>query len=790
MRFSVPFRMFTSMVRFSVFAPFVLAMLTNSIQAGDSAESIAVLPKQITLTGPLARQRLLVQRVRADQMGEQIAEGIELRSSDPKVVRVEHGNAVSAGNGSAVITAKSGKLVAKVDVVVRDFDVPHQWSFRNHVQSVFAKTGCNSGACHGAAAGKKGFKLSLRGYDPEADFRTITRQSRGRRIVPSDPGRSLLLTKPTGAVLHKGGLRFDVNSHEYRVVSEWVANGHPGPSNDDPRLQRVEVLPHQTMLQRGATQQLVVRAHFTDGHVEDVTRWAKYTSSNLSVAQVDGQGRVEVSGNGEASIVAWYLAQNVIATVSVPYETKLPPEIFANSERSNLIDELVLDKLKSLNLPPSPQATDAQFMRRAFVDTIGLLPSADEARAFLADQSQDKRDRLVDRLLGRPEFVDYWAYKWSDLLLVTGARLKPKAVESYYNWVRKQVEKNTPWDEFARGVVTARGSTLENGAANFFALHEDPLGMAETVSMAFLGMSINCARCHDHPLEKWTNDDYYGMASLFARVRGKGWGGDAGSGDGNRSIFSADSGELIQPRTGNPQQPRPLDGDSIPYEATGDRRIPLANWLTARENPYFSRAIVNRVWANFLGVGIVEKVDDLRLTNPPSNETLFAGLADYLVDNKYDLKALMQLILNSKTYQRSSHSISGNEDDTRYYSRFYPRRLKAEILLDIISQVSGAPSKFKDYPDGTRALQLRDANVESRFLKTFGRPERIITCNCERSDDPTMIQVLHIVNGDTLNEKLSRKGNRVDKLLSAGIPDYRIVEDLYLILLSKQSVHS
>jgi hypothetical protein len=404
------------------------------------------------------------------------------------------------------------------------------------------------------------------------------------------------------------------------------------------------------------------------------------------------------------------------------------------------------------------------------------LPSVAEARAFLADRHPDKRVRLADQLLTRPEFVDYWSAKWSDLLLVSAARLRPSAVQTFSKWIRKRVAENEPWDRFVREIVTSRGSTLENGAANFYAMHEDPQEMAETVSMAFLGMSIQCAHCHDHPLEKWTNDDYYGMANLFARVRGK-------DGNDSRIIFVADSGELIQPRTGRPQRPRPLDAEGVSFESTADRRTVLADWLTNPKNPYFSRSIVNRVWANFMGRGLVEAVDDMRLTNPPSNGPLLTALADDLSKGGYDLKALMRMILTSATYQRASATLAGNEGDERFYSRFYPRRLKAEVLLDALSQVTGTPTTFKGHPSGTRALELADSEADSYFLGVFGRPERLITCECERSNEPSMSQVLHLANGDTLNSKIEASGNRIDHML--GADDRSVVEDLYLAALSR-----
>jgi len=761
----------------------------------DAADAITLLPANVQLTGPNARQMLVVERLRNGEAAGQVDKHVVFTSHNPKVVRIEDGVAIPTGNGQTTITATVTKigdprdatrgLSATTEVTVEKFDKPFTWSFRNHVQPVLTKAGCNSGACHGAASGKNGFKLSLRGYDPLADYNAITRHNRGRRIVPSDPGKSLFLTKPSGAVPHKGGLRFKTDSREYMVLSEWIAASQPAPRKDDPRMTRLEILPKTSLLKPGTTHRILVRAHFSDGHVEDVTRWAKYTSTNLSVAKVDGQGKVDVVGHGEGAVVAWYLSQNVVATVTVPYPGQRNAETFSQAPRRNVIDELVLNKLQRLNLPPSPRCSDAAFLRRAYLDTIGMLPTVQETRKFLADDSPDKRDRLIDRLLKRPEFVDYWTYKWSDLLLLSGKRLRPKALDAFYQWIRKQVENNTPWDKFATKIVTAKGSTYQNGAANFYALHQDPLDMGETVSMAFLGMSIQCARCHDHPMEKWTNDQYYGFANLFARVRGKGWGGDYRRGDGRRVIYTVPRGEVIQPRTGKPQPPRPLDAEPIPFDSPTDRREHLVKWLTSPENPYFSRAIVNRVWANFFGKGIVNPVDDMRLTNPPSNGPLLAALSQYFIKHDYDLKALMRLILQSETYQRSSEPLPANTADERFFSRYYPRRLKAEVMLDAASQVTGVPTQFKGYPKGTRALQLKDSDVASYFLETFGRPERLITCECERSNEPSMTQVLHIVNGATLNEKLAAKKNRLARLLQANASDEKIIEQLYLSALCR-----
>lgn len=753
----------------------------HAAEAASTAAPVVILPSEVHLHGPEARQRLVVQRQGADgALLQQVADA-PLASSNENIVRIEAGVAIPVANGTAEIATEG----AKVAVTVTGMDRPFQWSFRNHVESVLSKAGCNGGACHGARAGQKGFRLTLFGFDLEADHAYLTRHALGRRIVLEDPGRSLLLLKPTGAVPHKGGVRFSTDSLEYRVLAEWIAAGAPGPRQDDPLIERIEVLPALSRQSVGATQQMVVLAHFSDGHVEDVTRWAKYSSADTSVANIEQDGKLTIAGPGEGAIKVWYLNLNALAFVSVPYDHPPQPERYAQFERRNFIDEAVVAKLESLNLPPSPLCDDATFLRRAYLDTIGVLPRPEEVRAFLADTRPDKRDRLIDDLLTRPEFVDYWSYRWSDLLLVSGQRLRPKAIEAYYGFIRHHVAANTPWDEFVRQIVTATGSTHENGAANFYALHQDPESTAETVAQAFLGLSINCAKCHNHPLEKWTNDQYYGFANMFARVRAKGWGGDFRNGDGLRVVYSDTQGELIQPSRGRPQPPRPLDGEAIPFESTEDRRVAVAKWLTSPENPYFARSIANRVWANFFGVGLVEKVDDLRVTNPASNEALLQSTAQFLVDNQFDLKKLMREILRSSAYQRSSEPLPENQADERFYARYYPRRLKAEVLLDALSQVTQSPTPFKDRPAGTRALQLADSFVDSYFLQTFGRPDRLITCECERSDEPSMTQVLHLYNGDTLNSKLASKESLLERQFTAATPPAAIIEELYLAALSR-----
>lgn len=671
-------------------------------------------------------------------------------------------------------------------------------SFRHDVLPVLSKAGCNSGGCHGALAGKGGFRLSLNAYDPATDHYNITRENRGRRIEFADPARSLFVIKPTAAVRHKGGKPLHEDSDAYKLLIEWIQQGAPGPSTDDTKLNRIELSPALSQLNKGDTQPLTVHAFFSDGTKRDVTRWARFTPTDATIAEVDeATGLAKVIGYGEGAISVWYSGQIALARITSPWPSVIPDEVFARTPKRNVIDKRVIEQLRRLNLKPSKPSSDSEFIRRVYLDVVGMLPTPQETKAFLADTSETKRDDLIEKLLAQPEFVDYWAYRLSDLFLISSKKLRPLALKAYYDWLRGEIEKITPWDQLVRQVIAAKGDTLKNGAANFYSIHQDPETMAENVSQAFMSLSINCAKCHNHPLEKWTNDQYYSFANLFARVRAKGWGGDARSGDGARTLFIADRGDLIQPRTGKPQPAAPLDGQAIASDSTEDRREALADWLTSPENPYFTRSIANRVWANFFGRGIVEPVDDLRISNPASNEPLLQAISEHLAKNDYDLKSLMRLILRSETYRRSSTPLPENEGDQKYYSRYYPRRLMAEVLQDAITSVTRVSPKYNRitlsdgstegtslYREGTRALQLSDSAVTSYFLKTFGRNEREITCECERSNKPSMVQVLHLSNGDTLNNNLRSKQSRVNTMITQSNGD--IIDEAYLLCLSRR----
>jgi hypothetical protein len=760
------------------------------------ASDLTILPADVTLSGPHATQRLLVLTEDKGQIVGERTYQAKFTSAHPAVATVDAAGIVrAAGDGETTITAVVEGKQTTVKVTVRKTKAPFTWSFRNHVIPMLTRAGCNSGACHGALAGKGGLKLSLRGYDPDSDHFVLTRQALGRRVDRSEPARSLVLMKPTQAVSHGGGQKIEPGSSDYHVLADWIAAGAPGSRAEDPRIQRLEVLPAAAILKPKDTLQILVRAWYSDGRSEDVTRWVKFNSSEDLVATVNADGKATVAGHGEAAITVWY--SNLVAAnrIASPLPDALDPKVFTSAEKHNFIDGLVLMKLASLRIPPSPLCSDAEFLRRAYLDAAGILPKPEEREMFLADKSPDKRAKLIDALLDRPEFVDYWAYKWSDMLLITTRRLPQPAVWSFYQFVRQSVADNKPWDRFARDILTASGGSLDNGAANYFVLHKDISDLTESTAVTFMGMSVTCCRCHNHPLEKWTQDQYWGMANLFARVALKN-----GERSGDVNVQALPSGDVPHLRRGVPMPPAPLDGKPLSLDSAIDRRAYFVDWLTAADNPYFARALVNRVWRNFMGRGLVEAEDDLRQTNSPTNPELLDDLAKDFVAHKFDVKQLIRTIMNSASYQRSSRPLPGNKSDDRFYSHYLIRRLSAEVILDAYSQVTGVPTPFTQlnsaagdsvnnyngYPLGTRALQLPDSLVASRFLDAFGRPERSQTCSCERQQDSSVGQALHVNNGKTLNDKIRAKNSRIETWLHEKVTDEAAVRRLFLLTLCRE----
>jgi Protein of unknown function (DUF1553)/Protein of unknown function (DUF1549)/Bacterial Ig-like domain (group 2) len=761
----------------AVFA--VLGFFASGILAG---QTVTVLPPSVNLSTPESRQQLIAEAT-VDNHHEDWTAKVKWSSSNRQVATVDaHGLVTPVSDGDAVITANEK---ASTRVHVANTNAPFTWNFRNDVIPVMTKSGCNQGSCHGALAGKNGFKLTLRGYDPEVDYDTLTRQSVGRRVSLAEPSASLMLLKPTFTIPHGGGKRFSKESLEYRILSEWIAAGAQAPSVKDPEVSGLEVFPSAATLATGADQQLVVNAKYSDGRVEDVSHWVKYSSNNEGVATVDDNGHVKMNGPGEVAITLYYSSRVLYARLTVPYPNQVAAEAYQKFPRRNYIDDLVLAKLRKLNIAPSNITDDATFIRRAYLDAAGILPGAEDVETFLADKSAAKRQALIDTLIARDEFVDYWAYKWSDLFLVSSRKLSSTAMWTFYDWVRGNVKQNKPWDKVAAEIFTSSGSSRENGALYYFVLHKDPIDLAETTTEAFLGQRITCARCHNHPLEKWTQKQYYEMVNLFARVGIKN-----GDQPGDNVVFAKTSGDVMHPRLLKPLDPTPLDGKSMPLDSPIDRRIAFAAWLTSPQNPFFARALVNRVWANFMGRGIVNPVDDMRATNPASNEELLAALTRDFVEHGYDVQYLIRTIMNSGVYQLSAESNATNQNDNVFYSKYIIKRLPAEVILDAYAQVTGVPTPYAGYPAGTRALQLPDTEVKSQFLTVFGRPARNVCDSSERSFDPTIGQALHVINGDTLNKKLSASDGYVALFLKLGLSDARIIEHIFLTAFSRYPTES
>ena len=745
-------------------------------------EPLRLLPEEIVLSGPRATQQLLVVEPAAGggSVRDRTAEA-RFVLADPGVAAMDGPATVAAvSDGSTTLQAHlADGRKASVRVRVRDAAKPFRWSFRNHVLPALTKAGCNSGPCHGAASGQNYLKLSLRGYAPESDHAALTREGAGRRVLTLQPARSLVLLKPTLALPHGGGRRLAVPSRNYQVLAEWIATGAAPPRPADRRVASLQVLPPRLRLQPGQRHGILVQAVFDDGSREDVTHWAKYSSTDSGILGVDETGAAEARGPGEASVSVWCMDQVASARVTIPTKEGPGPDAYARAPRHNRIDDLVLEKLEDLRLPPYRLANDHHFVRRAHLDAIGVLPTVQEARRFVRDPNPDKRAQLVDSLLDRTEFVDYWTYKWCDLLLVSRSKLKPPAHRIFYDWIRRSVAENKPWDRFVREIVTASGSNYGNGAANYWMMHDEATKATENITHTFLGISVACARCHNHPLDKWTQEDYYGLSSFFSRVGRK-------PGDrGDMIVFESRTGEVPFPGRQTALPPRPLEGDPIAGNAPGNRRQHFAEWLTSPENRYFLRASVNRIWHHFLGRGLVEPVDDLRQTNPASNEDLMDALVQDFTAHGFDFRHLIRTIMNSATYQASAGGGGPGELAEKYHSRFRIRRLPAEVILDMICQVTGVPERFPGFPSGTRALQLPDTRVASNFLSTFGRPAREINAHAERVKEPTVNQALHLIHGEGLHRKLLSESGVLNRSLERGLSREEVIRNLYWSALSR-----
>ncbi|WP_395093932.1 DUF1549 domain-containing protein [Armatimonas sp.] len=662
-------------------------------------------------------------------------------------------------------------------------------SFTNDVLPVLTKLGCNQGNCHGQQGGKGGFALSLRAWDPAFDFENIVRAASGRRIAASDPTRSLFLLKPLGLVPHAGGKLLTPYSEAHLIIQRWLAEGHPAPDEKtDLSITELTVTPEDALVRKpGDSVAISVRATYSDGTQRDVTRWSRFSSQNDAVASVDDTGKVRVRGPGESAILVAYSGEVKVTRVALPYAP-----LSLHPEATNPLDLTVLGKLDKLGLTPSPRCTDSEFLRRVSLDLTATLPTPSQTRQFLDSPDPQKRSKLIDKLLETDAYVDLRTLKLCDLLRVNGQFLSDEGADTYYRWIRQQVAQNTPFDKFTFALLTGKGSTFHTGPANYCRVAQTPEDLTEATASTFLGTRIGCARCHNHPFERWKQSDYYNFAAFFARYGRKG-----GPEFGEEQVYVKRDGEIANPRNKATAKMRFL-GEKVPVagEPFADRRETLATWLTGKDNRQFARVAANRLWSDFFGRGIVEPVDDFRLSNPPSNPKALEYLTDQLLASRFDLKAVTRLILNSETYQRSSQILTptpllpGNVRDDRYFARAYPRRLGAETLLDVVGQVTGKRDRFYPYPDGIRATQLRESRNSGYFLEIFGRPKREILCSCERSPQPNLSQSLHLVNSGSINDKLAN-GTTLKKLLTDFEPwakpvrDARIVEELYYLTLCR-----
>lgn len=676
---------------------------------------------------------------------------------------------------------------------------PETPSFTNDIIPLLTRLGCNQGACHGKAAGQNGFRLSLRGYAPDWDYTWLTREFGSRRVNSAQPEASLLLRKPLGQAPHEGGKLIRDGGREHLVLLNWVRSGAPGPQKEDVQVRRIEASPTQRLGKPGEQQQLVVSAGYSDGQTKDVTWLTQFDSNDASVAEVTPTGLVKIVRAGETSIRASFMGQVAVALVTAPHDAAVKPEWFAT--KNNFVDEHVFKKLSDLRVEPAELCSDEVFIRRVFLDTMGVLPTPQEVRAFLADKNASKRSKLIDQVLGRPEFVDFWTLQLADLLQnrkesdhdVRGS----KGVRLLHEWLRKQVAADRPWNELARDLVTAAGSTDDNPAIGYYVVtvgeqrEADRSTVVASVAQTFLGTRIGCAQCHNHPLEKYTQDDYYHFAGFFSRVRLDRK--DPKQGPTKLMVSHPDQNQnknpvgVVQPRTGKFMPAQPLDRSKTNIDPKDDPRHALAQWMTDPANEYFAGAMVNRLWAHFLGVGLVEPIDDLRASNPPTNPALWKALVQEFVAKGYNRKHLMRLILNSRVYQLSAATKPGNEKDTCFYSHYYARRLPAEVMLDAISQCTGVPDRFEGYPLGIRAVQVPDPAVKSYFLGLFGRSERITACACERNNEVTLSQILHLNAGVTLAQKLKAAEGRLPALLKMKMSDLELIDEIFMIGLARLS---
>ncbi len=765
--------------------------------------ALSVQPETVTLRGPRSMVQVIVTGKYADSSERDLTHFCDLSVEQGGVINLDDDRFIlPVKDGSTALVVKAAGQTARVPVTVTDLTKPDPISFRHDLIASLNVGGCNSGACHGTPSGKNGFKLSLRGYLPEQDYLQLTRDVLGRRTDRLGAESSLIYLKALGRVPHEGGQRFSPGTVAGRTMLAWLQEGLRDDAPTLPLLKRVEVLPGARLLQDPVRwQQLAVQAHFADGTVRDVTRLTVFTSSDQAIADVNPNGLVEFGQSGEVAILCRYLDEMI--SVRLTYLEPKKGFEWSNPPENNYIDKHVFAKLKMLSIQPSELCSDQEFLRRVYMDVCGVLPSSQAALAFLTSTDPDRRAKLIDQLLERSEYADFWTLKWSDVLRSSRKTIQLKGTHVFQRWVHRHIEKNTPVNQMVHELLTAKGSTFANAPANYYRIARDPTSLAETTAQLFFGIRMQCAKCHNHPFERWTQDDYYSFAAFFARVKQRkdpAQGPTAPKVDASEYIYLERAGEVIQPRTGKAIAPKFMGGPVADVPAGKDRREVLADWLTAGDNPFFAKSVVNRIWYHVMGRGIVDPVDDFRDSNPSANDELLDALAKDFVKHNFDAKHLLRTILNSRTYQLSAQHNKFNKDDNKYFSRAVTKLHTAEQLFDAICQVTEVPEKFAGLPLGTRAVQLPDGEVNHPFLKTFGQPARELACECEREGDSNLAQALQLINGPFVNDRLRNANNRIGKGLTKqparnknwiakhvgkGLTDYLILQDLYLTTLTR-----
>jgi hypothetical protein len=772
------------------------AVAAPPIDAADRAtvigkpSALEAFPANVALTGSRDAEQLVITGKYADGTVRDLSAVVTAKVEPSGVVEVQDGLYLRPKkNGTATVIIAAGGKEARIAVKVDGMDHASPVSFRRDVISAMNVGGCNAGACHGTPSGKNGFKLSLRGFDPPADFLMLTREQFGRRTDKHDPQASLMLMKAVGSVPHEGGQRYSLASVPAEMMIHWLSEGTRDDVSTLAAVKQAVVTPASRILKSPAKwQQLAVNVAFEDGKTRDMTRLTVFSSSDPSIADVTPGGLVEFKRPGEIAVLCRYLEQMI--SVRITYLEPREGFVWSNPPENNFVDTHVYAKLKQMSIAPSDLCTDDEFCRRAFLDCVGRMPTAEEVKAFLADKAAKKRDALIDKLVDLPEFADFWALKWADVLRSSRKTIQLKGSHTFQAWLREHFLKNTGMDQMVREIITSSGNTYSNPPANYYRIAKDPQSLAETTAQLFLGVRMQCAKCHNHPFERWTQDDYYGMAAWFARVKTKAE-PEVGTKAANKAtpgaevVFISRDGEVTQPRTKQTMKPHyPGAGDAA-IKPSEDRREALAAWLTKPENPFFAKSVANRVWFHLMGKGIVDPVDDFRDSNPSCNDELLDALAKDFSTNKFDMKRLVKTIMKSRTYQLSAQPTETNRDDSKYFSHAVTKLLTAEQLLDALCDATAVPEKFAGLPIGTRAIQLPDGEVNHPFLKTFGQPARELACECERESDGNLAQALQLINGPTVNEKIRNPNNRLGKLLADKKSDDAILTDLYYAALSR-----